>query len=559
MDDIKRLSALLIASSMLTFNMTGVLVSADEIDDAGDVQSSITVSVEDTAPDIYDDMNNDPDMISDAVQDQPDTQDDGSGEDQAGQESDAEPVNDGEIFTEDTENNDDPEAQVEDESAFSEELLGNQDEDPDDVTAVNKGKGEIEGLVNTKIFQVTLPVQNDSLNYVADPQGLIRKTNAEKHPDCVYAENANVYFNNGTQANEDKTVTRFSGTSDPLIVVNKSSTAVSVVARVSAYYEQEAKNPVALAGSRDWENYNKPAIYLAAVKSDDGAEVALSQQEKVITVSIAGCPDAYKYVFEDIDGEKKYGYRLMTDEEMQSAAIQFKTFSLQLTGECNSECDWDHDTTYDFPSTSIVWNVGTAASAKPYVNEGNYTVAIDSAITIPYSLGLYEDAATGFTSAELTTPSGDIIQILGTAGFMDFTDNEIILSEAFTEYARSFGGGTLKFVFDDPAKTSASITLDDGCAPYLERTDFTITSKTQELYVPFNYGIGKKSARNVATVKFGNNDFSTKAFMSLTGNGFTLKSTALRRIIDKKGGNVSVTFDDAAHTRCSFNVKVSDD
>lgn len=554
MDDIKRLAALLIASSMLTANMTCALVSADEISDAGDVQS-LVISVEDTTPEISEDMDNDPDMISDAVEDQQDTQDDSSGEDQSDQDSVGDQVDDEDA--ESSENSEEQDA----ESAFGADLLGDTAENPEDVSAVNKGKGDLEGLVNTKVFQVTLPVQNDSLDYVADPQGLIRKTNAEKHPDCVYSENSNVYFNNGSGTDGDgRKVTRFSNASDPLIVVNKSSVAVSVVARVSAYYEQDAQNPVVIAGSRDWESYAKPAVYLAAVRSDDGSEVALSQQEKVITASIAGCPDAYKYVCEDTDGEKKYGYRLMTDEEMQNAQIQFKTFSLQLTGECNSECDWDPDVTYDFPSTSIVWNVGLAASAKPYVNEGNYTVALDSEIKIPYSLGLYDDAATGFTSAELTTPSGEILQILGTTGFMDFTDNEIILSEAFSEYARSFGGGTLKFVFDDPANTSAIITLDDGCAPYLEKTEFTITSKTQELYVPFNYGIGKKAARNVATVKFGNNDFSKKTYISLSGTGFTLKATALRKIIEKNKSTVTVavTFDDPAHTRCVFDVKVSD-
>ena len=555
MEDIKRLSALLIAASMLTANMTCALVSADEISDAGDVQSPVTVSAEDI--DTSEDVNSDPDMISDGDEERHDDQDDISGEDQSNQDTAADAAGDEELFAGDAENSSSTEGQDADRAAFGAEVLGDSAAVPDDVSAVNKGRGDLEGLVNTKIFQVTLPVQNDSLDYVADPQGLIRKTNAEKHPDCIYSEKANVYFNNGSGTDGNgRIVTRFSNASDPLIVVNKSSTAVSVVARVSAYYEQDAQNPVALAGSRDWESYDKPAVYLAAVRSDDGSEVVLSKTEKVITATIAGSQDAYKYVCEETDGEKKYGYRLMTDEEMQSAQIQFKTFSLQLTGECNSECDWDPDAEYDFPSTSIVWNVGLAASAKPYVNEGNYTVALDSAIKIPYSLGLYDDAATGFTSAELTTPSGEVMQILGITDFMDFTDNEIVLSEAFSEYARSLGGGTLKFVFDDPAKTAASITLDDGCAPYLEKTEFTVTSKTKELYVPFKYGIGEKAARNVASVKFGNNDFSNKAYLSLSGNGFTLKATALRRIIDRNGGKVSVTFDDPDRTRCVFEVNM---
>ena len=549
MDDIKRLSAFLIASSMLAANMTCALVSADEISSDGESAGTAVV-----AENLASDSEEEPEAAENAVEDPAEDPEGDAGtdenaevrEEQENQYADGEdsiPENFYEaVGSSAGENNKD------DVNLTIEEIP------QDQASSVNTGKGDIEGLVSTKIFQVTLPVQNNTLDYVADPQGLIRKTNAEKHPDCVYADNANVYFYNGTASDSGKKL--FSGSSDPLTVINKSSASVTVVARVSAYYEQDAKNPVMLAGSRDWSTIDKPAVCLSVIRSDDGSETVLSKHEKVITASIAGCPEAYKYVCEDAGGEKKYSYRMMSDEEMKNADISYKTFSLRLTGECNGDCEWDPDAKYDFPSTSIVWNVGFAVSAKPYVNEGNYTVARNAEIRVPYSLGLYDAAATGITSAELTTPSGERVQILGEGSYMDFTDNEIILSREFSEYARGLGGGVLSFVFDDPDKTSAQITLDDGSVPYLEETSFEITADTQEIKIPFSYGIGPKAAKNVSSVKFGNQDFSSKVYMSLSGNGFTLKSTALRRIIEKGGGSVSVTFDDHAHTRCSFRVDI---
>ena len=549
MDDIKRLSAFLIASSMLAANMTCALVSADEIASAGEPASAV-------AEDQVSEDTEEPETAENAAEDQA-----GESEGEVREDENADIREENEQGTDE---NEDGTADTFIEAARSGAGENNKDDvnltieeiPQDQASSVNTGKGDIEGLVSTKVFQVTLPVQNDTLDYVADPQGLIRKTNAEKHPDSVYADNANVYFCNGTASDSGKK--SYSGTSDPLTVINKSSASVTVVARVSAYYEQDAKNPVALAGSRDWSADGKPAVCLSVIRSDDGSETVLSQREKVITASVGGCPEAYKYVCEDVNGEKKYSYRMMTDEEMKNADVNFKTFSLRLTGECNGDCEWDPDAKYDFPSTSIVWNVGFAVSAKPYVNEGYYTVARNAEIRVPYSLGLYDAAATGFASAELTTPSGEKFQILGAGSYMDFTDNEIVLSKEFSEYARDLGGGVLSFVFDDPDKTSAQITLDDGSTPYLEETHFEITADTQEIKIPFSYGIGPQAAKNISSVKFGNQDFTSKLYMSLSGNGFTLKSTALRRIIEKGGGSVSVTFDDQAHTRCSFSVKVID-
>ena len=552
MDDIKRLSALLIASSMFMTNMTCAVVSADEVP-AEENQSSYSENIDDAEQDF----------------------------DEAAEETPAE-----EVAAEEPENTADEEVQTTDEQGEvpeeqNEETLADQEENPsensaeqgepvqneevqaqagpEEASAVNKGKGDIEGLVNTKVFQVTLPVKGNGLDYVADPQGLIRKTNAAKHPDSVYDDNSNVYFNNGEKVTEDgRTVTAYSGTSDPLTIVNKSSAAVTVIARVSAYYEQGASNTVALAGSRNWTDVSKPSICLSVIRSDDGSETVLTQREQVIQASIPGCPEAYKFVYEDgNNGDKDYGYRLMSDEELKSSGMEaaFKGFSLRMTGECNSDGEWKSDLDYSFPSTSVVWNVGFAVSAKPCINNDYCTVAYGSEIKIPYSLGLFDAAASGISSAEFISQSGST-QINGNGSYFSATENEITLTSDFAYYARSENGGILRITFNDPQNTSVDITLDNSAAPSLDETECHISSEDRKVSIPFSFGAGEKAASGITSVKFGNNDFSSSAYSSVDGGNVVLTASAVRAIQSKGGGKVYITFNDDAHTKCGFKVIV---
>jgi hypothetical protein len=548
MDDIKRLSALLIASSMFMTNMTCAVVSADEIP-AEENQSSYSETIEETEQG-FDEANVET-PAEEVTAEEP--------ENAADEETQESEEQGGTL----QEQNEETPSVPEESNAEQGEPVQNEEipaeSGPEEASAVNKGKGDIEGLVNTKVFQVTLPVKGNGLDYVADPQGLIRKTNAAKHPDSVYDDNSNVYFNNGEQVTEDgRKVTAYSKTSDPLTVVNKSSSAVTVVARVSAYYEQGATNPVALAGSRDWTDVSKPSICLSVIRSDDGSETVLTQREQVIQASIPGCPEAYKFVYEDgNNGEKDYGYRLMSDEELKSSGMDaaFKDFSLRMTGECNSDGEWKSDLDYSFPSTSVVWNVGFAVSAKPCINNDYCTVAYDSEIKIPYSLGLFDAAASGISSAEFISQSGST-QINGNGSYFSATENEITLTSDFAYYARSENGGILRITFNDPQNTSVDITLDNSAAPSLDETECHISSDDRKVYIPFSYGAGEKAASGITSVKFGNNDFSSSAYSSVDGGNVVLSASAVRAIQSKGGGKVYITFNDAAHTKCGFKVIV---
>ena len=49
-------------------------------------------------------------------------------------------------------------------------------------TGTSGGTGELEGVVKTDVYTADLPTASaTAYNYIVDPQGLIRKTNAAKH------------------------------------------------------------------------------------------------------------------------------------------------------------------------------------------------------------------------------------------------------------------------------------------------------------------------------------------------------------------------------------------
>lgn len=579
MDDIKRLSSLAIALAMMIANMTAVTVSAD---DTG-IEPEYTVT--EAVSEVYTETTEAPAPVEETIPSEETTPvEEVTGVEEQPQdepaqtipeetlpevaETEEQPVSEEAIVTEDTSVSESQEAPPSEPEVLLEEQIPEEIISGDsEASAINKGKGEIEGLVNTKVFQVTLPVAGNSLDYVADPQGLIRQTEAAKHPDTFYDPGANVYFNNGLINTEDgRQLTYFSGRSNPLVVVNKSSCAVSVVARVSAYYEQGVSNPVLIAGNREWENVTIPSIYLSVVRSDDQSEVVLGQREKVLTASIPGCPDAYRFVYEDNgNGEVEYQYRLMTDEELAAfraneanAGIDttFKEFSLSMTGECNSEGEWDSDLSYDFPSTAIVWSVGFASTAKPYINTVDYSVAYSSAIDIPYSLGTFESAATSIISAEYTAPDGEVIQLLGNDSYMSATEDTITLTSDFAYHAHIKDGGSICFRFNDPDETAIDVSLDNNAAPSLDETECTVSSDDKKITITYDLGVGNKAASGISSVTFGSSDFSASVYSSIGDGKIVLNTVAVRAIQLKHGGKVYVTFNDPAKTRCGIKINI---
>lgn len=592
MNEVKRLFSFLTAVTLLYANISSASVSADETDiiDWNKFQDDrIEVIESDTGyfPEVID--KEEPIVVTTAASDEeindpeiPDEEDSGEPAVTDEYDPDAEPDDaPGDEIPEENPPEETPEEQPSPEPEPEPEPVPQPEEQPQqpaqppsylpppEAGAFSEGCGYIEGLVDKRVFQVSLPVKNGSLDYVADPQGLICGTEARKHPDTFYDPGSNVYFNNGKTVNESgDTITQYSDVSEPLTVINKSSCAVEVVARVSVSFAQGAANPVVLAPDRNWDNVTRPSICLSVIKSDDLSEVVLSRKEKIITASVAGCPDVYHYVYdEDENGVPGYSYKMMTDDEIEqlrkdpSASdkdTEFSEFSLCLTAECNRDGEWDHEIDYDFPSASIVWNVGLAASAKPFMTKTEYSVAYGEEIEMPYSLGAFDTAAKKINSAKYKPDIGESIQLLNNEQYMTLTDDTITLTEKFSEFAKDRNGGVITFKFDDRNGTEIEVKLDRDAPPSLEEKECYISGdKSGQLTIGFNPGTGSKAANGVSAVTFGNTDLSTSAYSSVYSDRIVLNAGAVRMIQLKNGGKVYITFDDEAHTRCGYKVNIS--
>ena len=424
--------------------------------------------------------------------------------------------------------------------------------------------GRLEGLVDKKVFEVSLPVESTDIEYIADPQGLICRTGYAAYENSWFDPNSNVYFDRG-QIADGKGESRqcYTGTSAPFKVVNKSSCAVSVVARVFTEYSEGKGVKVPLADNTAWGDSKKPGIYLAVQSSDDPAEKALDRHEKIITSSIAGCPGAYCCRY---DGPETYRLELMTEDELaevkadpknKDVNTEFSEFKLTLKGECSREADWDPDAEYNFPSVSIIWNVGLAESVKPAVTQKTVSVAGNDPVEISYSFGILDKAADAITTAYYITPEGVERDLRWNGYYLIFSDNSqtVTLTPEFLEYARERNGGVLRLRFNDPADTVGEITLDTNRAPGLGVSEYVITGDNKQITIDYDTGTGEKAAFGIASMTFGKTDLLTSSYSSVKNGTITLNASAVRMISEKKGGKVVVVFDDKARTRCTVKIK----
>ncbi len=219
-------------------------------------------------------------------------------------------------------------------------------------TGTSEGSGTVEGIVETDVYNAVLPTASETAyDYIADPQGLIRKTDAANHSGATFGDGT-VFFKN---VNGD--TTSYSNTSDAATITNKSSKNLSVTVTATATPDS-ADGAAGIATSKTFESDNTSLeVYLGITDSVTGStEKALTAAGVEMTAVLGAAPEeAYEYKYDSTNS--KYEYALKSDV----SSFVFADYSFQINGAANTNAEWKEDTAV--PAVSIKWDVDLTDTA----------------------------------------------------------------------------------------------------------------------------------------------------------------------------------------------------
>lgn len=270
------------------------------------------------------------------------------------------------------------------------------------------GSGSLDVVEKSDVFDVVLPTDSGTtFDYILDPTGVIKATEAEKYGGATFADGATVFFANAATT-EGGSVT-YSATSDAIKAVNKSTMDVDITVKASV--ADVSGITMASSGTFDADD-TSAGLYLALKDSDtNNSDTAVTADGVELTSTIAALDDAYETKY--VDG--KYVKQLKAD------ATGFEEYSFQLTGACNPKGEWA-GLTEEPPVVSVVWSIEDPTMTGPRVTlspsgevnivnlEGSYTSFVLNDGTDDWTLGgadgtwtAWDDAA----DAEKTFQLGD--------------------------------------------------------------------------------------------------------------------------------------------------------
>lgn len=334
-------------------------------------------------------------------------------------------------------------------------------------TGTSSGSGSLEGVVETDVYTADLPTQSTTAyNYIVDPQGLIRKTNAAAYSGKTFDEGT-LFFPNASGEYD------YSNTSDAAKITNKSSKNLSVKVTATATPDS-ATGAAALATTKTFAETNKNLeVYLGITDSVDGStEKALAATPGVEMTAVLGAApeDAYEYKYSSTDS-KKYSYALKSDV----SAFKFAEYSFQINGAANANAAWKADTAV--PAVSVKWDVDLTddaatvatpeqtppapAEAAPSVTTTTANLVSGQPLEISVDLGAGDKQATGIAKVSFVNDAG-VTRALANTNYT-FANGKITFIESWvTAQIPAIGSGntrTYTVTFDDGDSTTGTFTV----------------------------------------------------------------------------------------------------
>ncbi len=206
------------------------------------------------------------------------------------------------------------------------------------------GVGEVEGSINTDVYEVVLPAVTDEIfDFIIDPYGLLNHTNGAAYEGKSFQENSTLFF----QRSDSTAEADYSNMSDPVTITNMSSKAINVSVDISV--EESSLDGIVLTEDKEFKDDAGASIYMALV--DGVNEMPIGADGISVEAAIGAAPEgAYEYGYNSESGEYTYG---LTGD---TSGIEFGTYSFQLTGAANRNGDWSGAMDAK-PQIKVVWRI----------------------------------------------------------------------------------------------------------------------------------------------------------------------------------------------------------
>lgn len=222
------------------------------------------------------------------------------------------------------------------------------------------GSGSLDIVEKSDVFSVDLPTIPESgdttFNYILDPTGVIKATEAEKYSGATFADGKTVYFAN--QPATESGAVSYSDTSDALTITNKSTMDVSVTVKATV----KTVDGIKMSTTDTFDADDTEAKLYLALKDKDSTNsaTAITANGAELTSTINALAGAYETKYEN----GKYVKKLKTNPGT------FNTYSFQITGACNPKGAWN-GLTDNPPVIDVVWSVEDPTITGPQISMNN--------------------------------------------------------------------------------------------------------------------------------------------------------------------------------------------
>lgn len=316
------------------------------------------------------------------------------------------------------------------------------------------GSGDIEGVVNKDVFNVTLPTiasEATTFDFILDPQQLIKATANAAHSDATFEDGASMLF-----LRADTTKTKdYEDQSDVLEIVNKSSydVDIKVTAALTGLSDEAGTYKIVAKDTDSYTDDTSTSMYLALTLGSDTKAITADGLTSTATIAKAA-EGSYEIAYAD----GAYKYQLKADVEDSA----FSKTTINLSGSCNTSADADWDAAKEAaPKVDLTWSVDKHVDGP--------SISITTAGVVTISNLTAEKNANGAKittqgTASKTTPTALSSSVTYNTNNWTSADGGTLIINLGASYPQYYAGDTmiLKATLTDGSVITGSVTFPEA-------------------------------------------------------------------------------------------------